>query len=280
MVLGKRRKIFGTVRFWIVLGILLLVALFPFYWMILTSLRPNSEIYRAVPNLGLGKITADHYQELFSQTNFLFYFRNSLVVAILATLIALLISFPAAFAITNLKMRGREIIARTILFTYLVPGSLLFIPMFSLVSFMGLSNKLSSLVVTYLTFSVPFCTWLLMGYLKSVPHELMEAAQIDGCSKIRTMSQIMFPLSAPGVAAAGIFAFTLAWNEFLYALVFVTSDTNRTIPVGIAGLIMGDVYQWGMIMSAAVSASIPAILLYTLAQRFVVQGMTAGGVKG
>jgi multiple sugar transport system permease protein len=280
MSMGKRQQLLGGVYFWMLLFILLAMALFPFYWMILTSLRPNAEIYSSTASLLPKRLSSAHYWELLNQTSFLYYFRNSIMVATLATLIGLGISFPAAFAITNLKMKGRELIAKSILFTYLVPASLLFIPMFSLVNFLGLGNQLAALVVTYLTFSVPFCTWLLMGYLKSVPHELMEAAQIDGCSKLGTMTRIILPLAAPGVAAAAIFAFTLAWNEFLYALVFITSDIKRTIPVGIGGLIMGDVYQWGMIMAAAVMASVPAILLYTVAQRFIVQGMTAGGVKG
>lgn len=277
---GKGRRLLISIRFWILLGIFLVSALFPFYWMLLTSLKTNAEIYNPTPSLLPTNTTFVHYIELLTQSNFIRYFRNSVLVSTLATTVALLISFPGAFAITSLRIKGRRVFARMILFTYLVPPSLLFIPMFSLVSFLKLSNTLSSLVITYLTFTVPFCTWLLVGYLKNIPQGLMEAALIDGCTKVKAMTRVILPLAAPGVAASGIFAFTLAWNEFLYALVFVTSDIKRTIPVGISGLIMGDVYQWGMIMASAVMASIPAILFYTLAQRLFVQGLTAGGMKG
>jgi len=179
-----------------------------------------------------------------------------------------------------LRVRGGKLIARFVFFSYLVPPILVFIPMFSLVNLLHLTNTLFSLVLTYLTFSVPFVTWLLLGYFRSIPTTLIEAALIDGCTKFSTMRLIVLPLSAPGVATAGIFAFTLSWNEFLFALTFVTSDKLRTIPVGISGLIMGDVYQWGMIMASAIMASIPAMVFYIIAQRFVISGLTAGGVKG
>lgn len=280
VVLSRNRKRKSIIRHWIALSVFILIALFPFYWMFLTSMRPNAEIYATKPSLLLNSITFKHYLDLLTTTNFPNYMANSLIVAVSAMSVAICISFPAAFALTSLRMRGREFIARMVLFSYLVPTSLLFIPMFTLIGRLGLSNTLHGLILTYLTFTVPFVTWLMIGYLKTVPIDLMESAQIDGCSKIAAMIKIILPMTAPGLAAAAIFAFTLAWNEFTYALVFISSDIKRTIPVGISGLIMGDVYEWGMIMSSAVLASIPAVALYVLAQKFVVQGLTAGGVKG
>ena len=279
IVRGQLKRTTDSIRFNVILVLFLVCALFPFYWMILTSLRPDAEIYQAA-SLMPKTVTTFHYDELLTTTNFLIYFKNSMIVAVSTTLITLAIGFPAAFTLIFLRVRGRELIARSVFFAYLLPPILLFIPMLVLVNSLGLGNTLFSLVLTYLSFTVPFVTWLLLGYLRSIPTELMDAALIDGCTKFAAMRLIIIPLSAPGVATAGIFAFTLSWNEFLYALVLISSDKFRTIPVGISGLIMGDVYLWGMIMASAVMASVPAVTFYIISQRFVVSGLTAGGVKG
>ncbi len=280
IVNGKFKRITNSIRFIVILVLLLVIALFPFYWMLVTSIRSDAEVYQTKQSLMPKTVTTFQYKKLLTTTNFLIYFRNSLMVAVSTTLIALIIGFPAAFTLTFLRVRGGKLIARFVFFAYLVPPILVFIPMFSLVNSLRLTNTLFSLVLTYLTFSVPFVTWLLLSYFRSIPTSLMDAALIDGCTKFATMRLIVLPLSGPGVATAGIFAFTLAWNEFLFALTFVTSDKLRTIPVGISGLIMGDVYQWGMIMASAIMASIPAIVFYIIAQRFVISGLTAGSVKG
>jgi multiple sugar transport system permease protein len=167
-----------------------------------------------------------------------------------------------------------------VLFVYLIPAGLLFIPLFIIMQRLGLLNSLLSLVVTYQTFAIPFCTWMLIGYFKGIPPEMEEAAMIDGATRIQALRKVLLPMAAPGLVAAAVFTFTLAWNEFLYALVFITSASYRTIPVGLAGLIRGDIYLWGPMMAGSVLAAIPVMVLYTLANRMLVQGLAAGAVKG
>jgi multiple sugar transport system permease protein len=171
-------------------------------------------------------------------------------------------------------------LARSVLFVYLIPGGLLFIPLFILMQRIGLLNNLLSLILTYQTFAIPFCTWMLIGYFKGIPPEMEEAALIDGCNRVQALTRVLIPMAAPGLVAACIFTFTLSWNEFLYALIFISSNTARTLPVGLATLIRGDIYLFGPMMAGAVMATVPVMILSMAAQRFVVQGLAAGAVKG
>jgi multiple sugar transport system permease protein len=206
--------------------------------------------------------------------------RNSFVVAATSTTVSIVMSSLAAFAVVRLRFRGRTWMARLILFKYLLPTTLIYIPLFIVVNTLQLANTLQSLIFTYLSFSIPFATWLLMGYFRGIPAELEEQAMIDGCSRVGAMVRVLLPVAAPGVVAAAIFTFTGAWNEFLLALVFINRPDLQTVPVKLAAMIVGDQYVWGMIMAGALLSSVPVIALYFLAQRFVVSGLAAGAVKG
>ena len=196
------------------------------------------------------------------------------------TIVSLLVSSFAAYSIVRFKYRFRGLVGRIILLTYLTPGSLLFIPLSIIVARLHMGNSLWGLIVLYMTFSIPLSTWLLSGYFRSVPPDLEEQAMVDGTSQLGALFRILLPLSLPGIAAVGIFTFTAAWNELLFALIFITSEDLRTVPLGLNYLITGDVLLWGPIMAGAVLAAVPVMVLYFLAQRFMVQGMTAGSVKG
>ncbi len=265
-----------------VYGLMLLVAaavIFPIYWMFSISLKLPREIYR-IPALVPQNPTLDNYRELINERGFLTNIRNSLIIASSVTVVSLLISSFAAYSIVRFRYRFRGFVGRLILLTYLTPGSLLFIPLSIIVARLGIGNSLYGLVILYLTFSIPLSTWLLSGYFRSVPPDLEEQAMVDGTTQLGALFRILLPLSLPGLAAVGIFTFTAAWNELLFALIFITSEDLRTVPLGIQYLITGDVLLWGPIMAGAVLAALPVMVLYFLAQRFMVQGMTAGSVKG
>jgi multiple sugar transport system permease protein len=276
----RLQRIVGRILFYTALLAFFLWVVFPFYWMVATSLRPNQELYARNVSLLPQELTLEHYRTELDRYQFGVRLRNSLVVASTTTLLTMIVSSLGAFSVTRLRYPGRAALARSILFVYLIPGSLLFIPLYIIIYNVGLANNLLSLIVTYLTFSIPFCTWLLMGYFKAIPLDMEEAAMIDGCTRIQTFYKILLPLSAPGIVAAGIFAFTLSWNEFLYALIFITSSNLQTVPVGLASHIVADIYMWGPLMAGSTMAAIPVIILYILAQRALVQGLFAGSVRG
>ncbi|HSB80006.1 MAG TPA: carbohydrate ABC transporter permease [Candidatus Methylomirabilis sp.] len=262
-----------------VLTILLIWSLFPVYWMIVTSVKSNRDIYTQ-PGLFPVAPVATHYRTTLFETHFLTFMRNSFLVAVATTAASILIGSLAAYAITRLRFVGRRWVARSIIFVYLVPPALLFIPLFAVVHALGLADTIYSLMLTYLTFTVPFCTWLLIGYFKTIPVEIAEAALVDGCGPTGTLWRIIVPLALPAMAVVALFSYTLSWNEFLYAMVFVGSDSQKTLTVGLAGLIMGDVFMWGQLMAASVLGSMPPVLIYAVSQRWVVSGLAVGGVKG
>ena len=281
MVTGYGR-IERLIRVWLPVAFFLVVALFPFYWMAVTSLKPNSELYNTqMMPLLLHHPTLKHYIDLFTQTPFLLWTWNTMLVAVVSTAISLVLGVMLAYPLARINFPGSALIAIGVAATYLVPQPLLFIPMADIINHMGLSNTLTSVILTYPTMLVPFCAWLLMGYFKSVPHELEEAARIDGASHFQAMWRIVLPLCTPGFISAGIFAFTLAQNEFLYALIFLTKSEVRTVPVGaIAELIRGDVFYWGQLMAAALLGSVPVAIIYSFFVEHYVAGLTAGSVKG
>lgn len=268
----------GVVRHAVLLLFALMVAI-PIYWMVTTSIKTNRELYEEFtyfPN----NPTLENFTRVIVREQFATNVGNSLIVGIATTALTLVISALAAFSIVRFRYRGRHTIGQLVLFKYLIPTSLLFIPLYSIVTGLGLGNSLQALVLTYLTFTVPFCTWMLMGYFRSIPADLEEQAMVDGSSKVGALARVLIPLSAPGLVASAIFSFTLAWNEFLLALVFINRPDLQTVPVKLAGMIVGDQYVWGMIMAGAILASVPVVALYFLAQRFVVAGLAAGAVKG
>ena len=261
------------------LGLLALVILFPIYYMVLISLKLPKDIYRTPSLLPLGA-TLKNYVDLVSTQSFLINIRNSLVVAGAATVVSVFMSCLAAYSLVRLKYRYRTWIGRLILLSYLTPASLLFIPLSVIIARLGLGNTLHGLVLIYLTFAAPLSTWLLMGFFRGIPADLEEQAMVDGARRLQALFRIVLPLSAPGLVAVSVLTFTGAWNELLLALIFTTSPDIRTVPVALQYLITGDVFRWGLIMAGAVTAAVPVMALYYLAQRFMVQGLSAGAVKG
>jgi len=261
------------------LGLLALIILFPIYYMVLISLKLPKDIYRTPSLLPLGA-TLKNYVDLVTTQSFLVNVRNSLIVAGAATIVSVFISCLAAYSLVRLKYRHRTWIGRLILFSYLTPASLLFIPLSVIIARLGLGNTLHGLILIYLTFAAPLSTWLLMGFFRGIPADLEEQAMVDGAQRLQALFRIVLPLSAPGLVAVSVFTFTGAWNELLLALIFTTSPDIRTVPVALQYLITGDVFRWGLIMAGAVTAALPVMVLYYLAQRFMVQGLATGAVKG
>jgi multiple sugar transport system permease protein len=264
-------------------GVLLLMVLWtaiPFYWMIATSLKHDKEIYGYEATLIPEKPTLANYATVFRETPYMLYLRNSVVVAVGSTVLSMIIAVLAAYGIARLDFPGRALLARGLVFTYLVPTSLLFIPMFAMMSAFRLTDSLYGLTIAYLGFDVPFCTWLLMGYFRSVPVELEEAARVDGCNRIGALVRIVLPMSLPALVVVTFFSFTHAWNEFLYAHVFTSTTSARTVTTGLVNFMSQDVFFWGPLMASTVMSALPPVLMFLVFQRWVVKGLTLGGVKG
>jgi multiple sugar transport system permease protein len=280
MVGGRQ---FGTrfLRLYLPLAVCLILMLFPFYWMLITSIKPNRELYsQKIMPLIVHQPTLKHYVDLLTETNFLTWTYNTMLVAIITTAVSLVLGTTMAYPLARMKFPGAAVVAIGVAATYLVPQPLLFIPMADIINRLGLGNTLTAVMLTYPTLLIPFSAWLLMGYFKSVPRELEEAARIDGASRVQAMTRIVLPLCTPGLLSAGIFAFTLAQNEFLYALIFLAKSEVRTVPVGvITELIRGDVFYWGQLMAAALLGSVPVAIIYSFFVDYYVAGLTAGSVK-
>ena len=262
------------------LALMLVWTLVPFYWMIATSLKKDREIYGFEATLIPHQPTLANYARLFAKTPFILYLRNSTIIAVGTTIASLVFGTLGAYALARLRFPGRKVIARGLVFTYLVPPALLFIPLFAVMSTLRLVDTHHGLILTYLSFSVPFCTWLLMGYFRSVPLELEEAALVDGCTRLGSLVRVILPMSLPALAVVAFFAFTQSWNEFLYANVFVNSVEVRTVTTGLTLFIVEDVFFWGPMMGASFLSALPPLLIYLIFQRWVVKGLTLGAVKG
>jgi len=283
MVIERRWK--KWFYFYIPLAVFIVFTLFPFYWMGVTAFRPDPELYRswraanATPFWTLDP-TIEHFQGLLASTEFLQWLWNTMLIATVSTLISLICGMFAGYALARLRFRGSEFLGTAIFITYLVPQTLLFIPLADIIRNMHLGNTPWALMLTYPTFLIPFCTWLLMGYFKTIPRELEECARIDGATRFGAMVRIIFPVAVPGILSAGIFAFTLSWNEFIYALVFLSSVDQKTVPVGVVSeLIRGDTFFWGQLMAGALLGSVPVALAYSFFVEYYVAGLT-GSVKG
>jgi multiple sugar transport system permease protein len=260
----------------------LFFAVFPFYHMTLTSVKTDRELYdRFAPPLLIRQgATLEHYRNLLWETEFLTWIKNSLLVTGIATAVSLVIGTIAAYALARLKFFGVGMFGTGIFVTYLVPTSLLFLPLAQVVNWLGLGDSKWALVLTYPTFLVPFCTWLLMGYFRTVPKEVEECAMVDGATRVQALVRIVLPMAIPGLICAALFGFTLSWNEFIYALTFTSSSQEITASVGVTQeLIRGDIYFWGGLMAGAVLASVPLVVLYVFFLDYYVSGLTAGAVK-
>ena len=282
MARASRRRRSEKVASHLLLVPFLVFALFPFYHMALTSLKTDRELYdrAAVPLLIQQGPTLEHYVKLLWDTAFLTWIKNSLVVTLLATTVSLVIGTVAAYALARLRFVGVGAFGTGIFVTYLVPTSLLFLPLAQVVNWLGLGDSKWALVVTYPTFLVPFCTWLLMGYFRTVPREVEECAMVDGATRVQALLRIVLPIAVPGLVCAVLFAFTLSWNEFIYALTFTSSSDQITASVGVTSeLIRGDIFYWGSLMAGAVLGSVPIVILYVFFLDYYVSGLTAGALK-
>ena len=261
------------------LAVFVLMVAIPLFWMVTTALKTNKALYEDFSYLP-SRPTFEHFVRVVQREDLLRNIWNSFAVASTTTVVTVLVSALAAFSIVRYRYRGRDWMARVILFKYLLPTAMLFVPLYAIVVALGLGNTLKSLMLTYLSITVPFCTWMLMGYFRAIPAELEEHAMVDGCTRIGALFRILLPLSAPGIVASAIFSFTLSWNEFLLALVFTSDHTTMTVPIKLSMMVVGDQYIWGQLMAGAILASVPITILYFIGQRFVVQGLSAGAVKG
>jgi len=269
-----------VVTLYLPLAIFLFVLLFPFYWMGITSFKPNSELVTRGGNpFWISEPTLAHFEKLLFHTQYPDWMWNTVIISVVSTFASLAASVFAAYAIERLRFRGAKATGLAIFLAYLVPPSILFIPLAAIVFKLGLFDTRWALILTYPTFLIPFCTWLLMGYFRSIPFELEECALIDGATRWQILVKIVLPLAVPGLISAGIFAFTLSWNEFIYALTFVSSSEVKTVPVGvITELVEGDVYHWGALMAGALLGSLPVAIMYSFFVEYYVSGMT-GAVK-
>ena len=274
---SRQRKM---VTVYLPLVVFLIVLLFPFYWMAITSVKPDAELLSRDGNpFWVINPTLVHFKKLLFDTAYPEWLWNTVVVSVVSTVASLAASVLAAYAIERLRFSGSKQVGLSIFLAYLVPPSILFIPLAAIVFQLGLFDTRWALILTYPTFLIPFCTWLLMGYFRSIPFELEECALIDGATRWQILVKIVLPLAVPGLISAGIFAFTLSWNEFIYALTFISSSENKTVPVGVVTeLVEGDVYHWGPLMAGALLGSLPVAFVYSFFVEYYVSGLT-GSVK-
>ena len=279
MVMKKRSRIMRTTATYGILMIALLWTIFPIYWMIKSSLTVNEEMYVARPPLFSNVITFDHYIDLIYNTSFMHNVWNSFVIAAITTIICLAIGILGSYAMTRLKYPGRSFFRNSIIISYLMPTAVLFVPMYVFVSSLGFYDNKYALLIIYPTFVVPYCCYMLISYFKAIPYALEEAALIDGCNRLQTLWYIIMPIALPGIAVVATFAFTMAWNEYLYAMIMTTRNVQKTATVAISGFKYADSAIWGRIMSASVVCSLPVTLLYIVAQSMLISGKYEGSVK-
>jgi multiple sugar transport system permease protein len=269
------------VTIYLPLAIFVFVLLFPFYWMAITAIKPNSQLtdYDHYSPFWVVGPTLEHIKYLLFETSYPGWLWNTMVIATSATFLSLAASVFAAYAIERVRFSGSRPVGLMIFLAYLVPPSILFIPLAFIVFKIGIYDSKFALILTYPTFLIPFCTWLLMGYFRSIPFELEESALVDGANRWQILTKIILPLAVPGLISAGIFAFTLSWNEFIYALTFIQSSENKTVPVGVlTELVRGDIFEWGSLMAGALFGSLPVVILYSFFVDYYVSSMT-GAVK-
>lgn len=270
-----------VVTIYLPLFIIVVVLLFPFYWMALTAVKPNEQMsnFKDFNPLWVVGPTLDHIKKLLFESNYPHWLWNTMIISVAATALSLISSVFAAYAIVRLRFKGASTVGGLIFFAYLVPPSILFIPLSITINSYGLYDTIYALILVYPTILIPFATWLLMGYFKTIPFELEECALMDGATRWEILTKIVLPLAVPGLISAFIFCFTLCWNEFIYALTLIQSDANKTVPVAIvSAFVDGDNYKWGSLMAGTLVGSLPLIILYAFFVEHYVSAMT-GAVK-
>ena len=261
------------------LGVFLVIAMFPVYWMINTSFKNDSEINRTTATFFPEKLNPAGYKQLM-RDRFFVALRNSLTVSLTVALMTLLLALPASYALARLSFFGSKAISKSFLFAYMLPSAVMYLPMFIMLSRIKMTNSLGGLIFIYPTLTIPYATWILIPYLRTIPRELEESAMVDGAGRIRSMLQIIFPLAIPGIMTTFVFCFTMCWSEYLYALINISSTKFKTFPLILAGLIKGDLYPWNEIMAGGTIACMPVVLIYMFASKYLIGGLTAGAVKG
>jgi multiple sugar transport system permease protein len=265
---------------WVLLALVLLIALFPVYFMGITAFHPPTLSFGSKPTLFSVDLTLKAFQDLLRQYPFMNWLRNTFLVSICSTILSVTFSTFAAYSLSRLRYPGRRWLSNGVFLVYLFPSTLLFIPIYILLSDLKMLDNFFGLVAVYLTFTIPFCVWLLKAYFLNIPMELEDAAMVDGATRFQSMVKVVMPLATPGIAAASVYAFTLSWNEYLYAFTLLSDSDKFTLAPGLTKLIFGDVFLWGLIMAGGVLMSIPVLLIYFFAQRYIVAGLAAGAVKG
>lgn len=260
---------------------MVLTIVFPLIWMILTSLKPQSELFMIPPAFWPEEITFEHYRRLLDETPFLRYMKNSTVLAAATTVIVIIVATLGAHSLTRFKYPGREMLARAVLFTYLLPSVVLIIPLYFLMISAGLGNTLASLVIAYTTFALPYALWLLRSFMAGIPDDLESAAMVDGASRMQAFIDVILPQALPGIVSTALFTAILAWNEYLYALVLVNSDDVRPLTTGVMSMLVTSFnIEWSLLMAASVMMSVPLIFVFIFLQKYLTRGFGAGAVKG
>jgi len=278
----RRRRILSSTAFWTTLGLFVVFSTFPVYWMFITTFKQINDLYNLEENPLIFNMapTLEHVQFLWTQTRYPTWLANTVEVGALVVLVTLVVAIPAAYALARMRFPGSDTLGVGIFLTYLVPPTLLFLPMSQIVVGLGLSNTRWALVLVYPTFTIPFCTWLLMGFFKGVPREVTEAARVDGCSRLGALFRVVLPVSIPGILTVVIFAFTLAMQEFVYALTFVSAQSEKTVTLGVTtDLVRGDVFFWSSLMAGALILSLPVAVAYNFFLDTFVRGITGGALK-
>jgi multiple sugar transport system permease protein len=277
---GRRARI-ERLLLTLVALVTLFIVLFPLIWMLLSSFKPNLELFQRPPRMLPQNFTWEHYVELFRFTSFPLYFLNTVIVAVFACIVGVTISLLGVYSITRFKFIGAKTFTFAMLFIYMLPPILLAIPFFRIWFNLGMTNSLVSLTITYLTITLPFSLWILRPYIESIPRSLEESGMIDGCTRFKAFVLVILPQAVPGVMAAFVFTFVVVWNELLYALVLISDESKRTVSLGIASLILEtSVYSWGLVNAAGVLATVPILVLFAFVGRMMVAGLGAGAVKG
>lgn len=275
---NKTDILFAAIKYLLLL-IFLVIAVFPLYWILTTALKTDAEIYALPIHLVPNELVLTHFYNVIFNTHFMRFVLNSLIVTAAVTLISMFIASFGAYALVRMRFAGRRVIAIGIVFSYLLPSTLLFISYFGIINTLGLMDRLGSVILTYLTLCVPFSTWMMIGYFRSIPIDIDQAGYIDGASKTQVLTHLLLPISLPGMTVVMLYSFTLSWNEFLYALLFLSSNSSKTITSGLAGMVMGDILLWGDIMAASVIAIVPVLVIFACLQKNFIQGLAAGAVK-
>jgi len=279
----RRSRRWALIASYVFLVIFAIFFLIPPYYMVVTAFKTDAEVAHMATNPWIiaDGFTLDQFKILLTQTDFLIYFKNTAIVTVCVVCITMVVSVLAAFALGRMKFWGSGILATGIFLTYLVPDTLLFIPLFQIVKAVGLLNSYWGMVVVYPTLTVPFCTWIMIGYFQSIPKELDEAALIDGAGHMQMLTKIFIPVALPGIIAATIFAFTVSWAAFVYPMAFLYSSDQQVLTVGtVTSLIRADVYKWGMLMAGALLAAAPPLIIYAFLMDYYIAGLTAGATKG